>query len=61
MRSCGATLQHAHGHTECDLPTDHEDQHSGWCDLCQEHGYDDPSDRLNWDRDGESWVDLPRT
>lgn len=56
MTPCGATLRHAHGTTECDQPAGHGGEHGGWCDLCLEYNYDDPSDRLTWERDGESWV-----
>jgi hypothetical protein len=58
---CGATLRHAHGVAVCDLAPGHdpdEERHSALCEHCQdndpEHG--DPSDRLTWDQDGESWV-----
>lgn len=53
---CKAQLHHAHGTAVCDLPRSHGDQHSAWCDYCIEAGYDDPSDRLEWDRDGEDWA-----
>lgn len=61
MSVCGATLRHAHGVAVCDLPPGHdpdEEQHSALCGLCQDSDpeYGDPSDRLSWDRDGESWV-----
>lgn len=59
MSACGATLRHAHGTAVCDLaPHEDEEQHSALCDLCADNDpeYGDPSDRLRWDRDGESWV-----
>ncbi|MFF7335436.1 hypothetical protein [Streptomyces sp. NPDC008150] len=56
---CGAKLTHAHGTAVCGLPSGHDpaEQHAALCDLCQENDpeYGDPSDRLHWDRDGESW------
>ncbi|MGW3427894.1 hypothetical protein ACWDHW_08050 [Streptomyces melanosporofaciens] len=54
--SCGAELNHSHGASVCDLPEGHEEQHSGWCNICLENDQDDPSDRLNWERDGEDWL-----
>lgn len=59
MNGCGATLRHAHGTAVCDLlPHGDEAQHGAFCELCAENDpeYGDPSDRLRWDRDGESWV-----
>ncbi len=60
MSVCGATLRHTHGRSFCDLPPGHdpEEQHSALCEVCQESDpeYGDPSDRLRWDEDGESWV-----
>lgn len=59
VRVCGATLKHAHGVAVCDLPPRHdpEEQHSALCEAYQENDpdYGDPSDRLRWDEDGESW------
>ncbi|MDK1473589.1 hypothetical protein QNO07_09175 [Streptomyces sp. 549] len=41
----------------CDQPPRHGEEHSAWCDLCrEEYGYDDPSDRLDWEHDGERWT-----
>lgn len=54
---CSAALQHTHGVAACDLPEGHDGEHSALCDICLGDGYDDPSDRLNWEHDGESWVD----
>lgn len=60
MSTCGATLTHAHGTDACDLPPGHdpEEKHSALCGHCLDCDpyYGDPSDRLSWDRDGESWV-----
>lgn len=57
---CGAALRHAHGTAVCDLTPGHDpdEQHSALCEVCQENDpeYGDPSDRLRWDEDGESWV-----
>lgn len=57
---CGATLKHAHGVAVCGLEPGHdpEEQHGALCEACLECDpeYGDPSDRLRWDRDGESWV-----
>ncbi|WP_439947149.1 hypothetical protein [Streptomyces sp. BBFR109] len=61
--TCGATLTHAHGVSSCDLPPHGPDErHSALCDLCQESDpeYGDPSDRLEWDLDGESWREARR-
>ena len=59
MSACGATLRHVHGAAVCDLPHAHdpEEQHRALCGVCLESDpeYGDPSDRLRWDRDGESW------
>ena len=60
MTACGASLRHVHGVAVCDLEPEHdpEEQHSAFCDVCRENDpeYGDPSDRLRWERDGESWV-----
>jgi hypothetical protein len=55
-RRCGAELHHAHGTAVCDLPDGHSGLHEALCDTCREDGYDDPSDRLEWERDGENWL-----
>ncbi|MCT2591119.1 hypothetical protein LHJ74_14580 [Streptomyces sp. N2-109] len=60
MTTCRAVLHHQHGMAQCDLPPhDDEQQHGAWCDNCLEYGYDDPSDRLDWGRDGEDWLITP--
>lgn len=56
--ACGAELHHTHGTAECDLPDGHDGEHGALCGVCYENGYDDPSDRLEWEHDGESWLTL---
>ena len=58
-RRCGAELHHTHGTALCDLPGGHDGQHEAWCDSCYEDGCTDPSDRLEWGRDGENWLRRP--
>lgn len=53
---CTAELAHAHGTSVCDQPTGHDGQHSALCEACIEDGYDDPSDRLEWDEQHENWL-----
>jgi hypothetical protein len=53
---CGAELHHTHGIAACDLPAGHDGEHGALCGICYENGYDDPSDRLEWEHDGESWL-----
>jgi hypothetical protein len=56
-RPCGAELHHTHGTAVCDLPNGHDGQHGAWCGIClDDDGYDDPSDRLEWEHDGENWL-----
>ncbi|MGW8846631.1 hypothetical protein ACWGNE_02510 [Streptomyces xiamenensis] len=55
--TCGATLTHAHGVSHCPSPPGHDGQHTAWCGACHAAGQDDPGDRLEWERDGESWLD----
>lgn len=55
MSECTAELQHTHGVAVCDLSQGHEGLHSAWCSICLEDGYNDPSDRLDWEHDRESW------
>jgi hypothetical protein len=53
---CRAELHHAHGTAVCDLPDGHDGDHGALCDVCEEDGYDDPSDRLEWKVSGEDWT-----
>ncbi len=53
---CGAELRHSHGTAACDLPDGHDGLHEAWCDSCYENEYTDPSDRLEWEIDGEDWI-----
>lgn len=56
LNPCGAELHHTHGTAVCDQPEAHEGLHGAWCGICLDNGYDDPSDRLEWERDGGSWT-----
>lgn len=51
---CGARLHHNHGVSDCYLPENHSDFHTGVCWGC----YEDDADtaELRWSRDGESWT-----
>jgi hypothetical protein len=61
VRQCGAQLLHAHGTAFCDLPQGHEGSHGALCEACEDYGYTDPSDRLEWELDGENWLKPPAT
>jgi len=49
---CQATLKHAHGLSQCELPNGHsrEQKHAAYCEDC----YDDDV-RLYWTQQHEKW------
>lgn len=55
-RRCNAELRHTHGTAVCDLPDGHDGPHGALCDICEDNGYDDPSDRLEWEHESEDWT-----